>query len=46
MIEPGEPVSAAYLAAGVWEVDIAGIRYPATVSFRPLYDPTSVRVRS
>ena len=45
MIEPGEPVSVAYVDAGSWEVDIAGTRYPATVSLRPLYDPTSARVK-
>ena len=46
MIEPGEPVTAEYLASGSWEVDINGTRYPVTVSHRPLYDPDSGRVRS
>jgi 4-methylaminobutanoate oxidase (formaldehyde-forming) len=32
--------------AARWEVDIAGVRYPAEVSLRPRYDPTSARVRS
>lgn len=45
MIEGGEPVTAAYLADADWEVDIAGTRYPALVSTRPLYDPGSGRVR-
>lgn len=40
------PVTAAWLAEGSWEVDVAGVRVPATVSLRPMYDPTSVRVRS
>ena len=41
---PEGPASADWLAAGTWEVDIAGQRYAATVSLRPLYDPTSARV--
>jgi glycine cleavage system aminomethyltransferase T len=46
MIEAGEPVDAAYLAEGSWEVDIAGKMYPAEVSLRPMYDPKSERVRA
>ncbi len=42
----GEPVTPNWLAAGRWEVDIAGTRYPAEVSLRPMYDPTSARVRA
>jgi 4-methylaminobutanoate oxidase (formaldehyde-forming) len=45
MIEAGEPVDAAYVQGGTWEVDIAGRLYPADVSLRPLYDPRSERVR-
>jgi 4-methylaminobutanoate oxidase (formaldehyde-forming) len=45
MVEAGEPVTTAYLDEGKWEVEIAGRRYPAIVSLRPLYDPTSERVR-
>ena len=45
MIEAGEPVTGEYLESGVWEVEIVNRRYPATVSLRPLYDPTSERVR-
>ena len=45
MIEAGEPVTQSYLDAGTWEVDIAGARYPATASLRPLYDPTNARIR-
>ncbi len=43
---PDGPVTADWLATGTWEVDIAGIRYAAHVSLRPLYDPTSARVTS
>jgi 4-methylaminobutanoate oxidase (formaldehyde-forming) len=44
-IEAGEPVTKAYLDRGSWEVEIAGTKYPAVISIRPLYDPTSERVR-
>ena len=46
MIEAGRPVTADYLSTATWEVDIAGVRYPAAVSIRPLYDPRSERVRA
>ena len=46
MIEADEPVSRDYLETEDWEVDIAGTRYPATVSIAPLYDPRSERVRA
>ena len=39
-----EGVTREWLASGSWEVDVAGTRYPATVSLRPPYDPTSARV--
>jgi 4-methylaminobutanoate oxidase (formaldehyde-forming) len=45
MIEPEEPVTSEYLEGGVWEVEIVDRLYPAIVSIRPLYDPTSARVR-
>jgi 4-methylaminobutanoate oxidase (formaldehyde-forming) len=41
-----EPVTSAWLDAGAWEVDIAGERHAASVSLRPMYDPTSARVRA
>ena len=34
-----------YLAAGSFEIDIAGDRIPAEASLRPFYDPTSARVK-
>ncbi len=40
-----QPVTKDWLDAGSWEVDIAGERYAAEVSLRPMYDPTSARVR-
>ena len=46
MIEPKQPVDAAWLAAGKWEVEIAGKCYPAVVSLKPLYDPANARIRA
>jgi glycine cleavage system aminomethyltransferase T len=28
-----------------YEIEIAGVRYPATASLKPLFDPTSARIR-
>lgn len=42
----GSPVTADWLSSGSWEVDVAGTRYPVEVSLRPLYDPTSARIRA
>ncbi len=41
----GEPVTPAWLKAGTWEVDVAGSRYPVEVALRPMYDPTSARIK-
>ena len=40
MVDAGEPLTADWIAAGTWTVDVAGRRYPATVSLRPLYAGT------
>ncbi len=45
MVDAGEPVTQAWLDAGSWEVDVAGTRYPARLSLRPLYDPANERIR-
>ncbi len=42
--EPG--VTSDWLQAGGFEVDIAGVRVPATLSLRPFYDPDRLRIRS
>ena len=42
----GGALDQAWIDAGSWEVDIAGTRYPATASLRPLYDPTNARIRA
>jgi 4-methylaminobutanoate oxidase (formaldehyde-forming) len=46
MVEAREPVNAAYLSSGTWDVEIAGCRYPARVSMRPLYDPDNLRIKA
>ena len=40
-----EPVTAAFIGAGSYEVEVAGERVPAKVSLRPMYDPAGTRVR-
>ena len=42
----GDPVDAAYLEEGAWEVEIAGKRYPAEVSLKPMYDPGMSRIKA
>jgi 4-methylaminobutanoate oxidase (formaldehyde-forming) len=46
MVAADEAIDQAWLDAGRWEVDIAGTRYPAVTSLRPLYDPGMQRVKS
>lgn len=41
-----EPLDAKWIAAGTWEIDIAGKKYPAIASLKPLYDPDSARVKT
>ena len=40
------PIDEAWLAAGRWEVEIAGTRYPAIASLTPLYDPGMARIKA
>jgi 4-methylaminobutanoate oxidase (formaldehyde-forming) len=42
----GDVVTPEWLSSADWEVDVAGARYAAEVSLRPMYDPTSARVRA
>ena len=35
-----------FINSGTYEIDIAGERYPAIASLRPMYDPKGIRVRS
>ena len=41
----GEPITAAWIREGQWEVDVAGVRYPARASLRPLYDPENEKLK-
>ncbi|HCU91916.1 MAG TPA: FAD-dependent oxidoreductase [Actinobacteria bacterium] len=41
----GDVVTADYLRAGSYKVNIGGDIYPATIHLRPPYDPAGVRVR-
>ena len=45
MLEADEPLTADWLAAGEWEVDVAGERFPAVTSLRPMYDPENARIK-
>lgn len=45
MVEAKEPITQAYLDGGRWEVDVAGTRYPAKLSLRPLYDPDNAKIK-
>ena len=33
------------IAADAYEIEIAGVRYPATASLKPLYDPSGTRIK-
>ncbi len=35
-----------WAAAGTWEINIAGRRVPVEMSTRPMYDPTSMRIKT
>jgi glycine cleavage system aminomethyltransferase T/glycine/D-amino acid oxidase-like deaminating enzyme len=39
-------VTADFVKSGSYEIEVAGVRYPARASLRPMYDPTGERVRS
>ena len=42
---PGGVIDQRALDAARWDVEIAGQRYPARVSLRPLYDPENKRIK-
>ena len=46
MIDAGQPLDAAWIAAGTWEVEIANTRYPARASLKPLYDAENKKVKA
>jgi 4-methylaminobutanoate oxidase (formaldehyde-forming) len=41
----GNPVDAAFVNSGTYEIEVAGERIPAKISLRAFYDPTNVRVK-
>jgi glycine cleavage system T protein len=45
-VENPDGVDADYVKSGAYEIEIAGVRYPATASLRPLYDPKSERIKA
>lgn len=40
------PLTKKYFESGKWEVDIAGVRHPATVSLAPMYDPKNTKIKA
>lgn len=46
MIDAGEAIDQAWLDRGSWDVEIAGKRWPAVASLRPMYDPDMKRVKA
>jgi len=46
MVEAEEPVTTAWVEAGRFEIEIAGVRHAAIASVSPMYDPKLERVRS
>jgi len=46
MVDAGEAIDPAWCEAGRWEIDIAGTRFPARASLKPMYDPQMKRIRA
>jgi len=47
MVDAGDrPADAKWIESGTWDVEIAGQRYPALASIRPLYDPQMLRIKT
>ena len=45
-VRNGDGVTAEFVNTGSYEIEIAGVGYPAEASIRPMYDPKGLRVRS
>jgi glycine cleavage system aminomethyltransferase T len=43
-VKRDEPITASALAAGTFEIDIAGTRVPTQVSLKPFFDPDRTRI--
>jgi 4-methylaminobutanoate oxidase (formaldehyde-forming) len=41
----GTVITNDFITSGSYEIDIAGVRYPAKVSLQPMYDPKLMRVK-
>jgi 4-methylaminobutanoate oxidase (formaldehyde-forming) len=39
-------VTADFVRNGSYEIEVAGVRYPAKASLRPMYDPKGIKIRS
>ncbi|MBQ76199.1 MAG: FAD-dependent oxidoreductase [Gammaproteobacteria bacterium] len=39
-------VNAGFVKSGQYEIEVAGVRVPATASLRPMYDPSNSRIRA
>ncbi len=39
-------VKADFIKSGQYEIEVAGVRIPATASLRPMYDPSNSRIRA
>ena len=46
MVQAPEAVDKAWLEGADWQVEVAEKVVPATVSLRPLYDPTNLRIKA
>lgn len=44
--ELDDPLTAVVVGGGSWEISVAGERFPATASLKPLFDPALERVRA
>lgn len=40
-----EPVTKDYVTNGEWEIEIANVLYPCSISFAPFYDPKNTRIK-
>jgi len=45
-VENEAGITPAFIKSGSYEIGVAGVRYPATASLRPMYDPKNRRARS
>ena len=45
-VENEDGATADFINSGTYEIDIAGVHYPAKASLKPMYDPEGNKVRS